>query len=379
MAWSFGILLSSYLPSVDAARVDTSTPTRTASSSPPPYTDVADEEGETLESINQLPSVMGDPESHRRELIKKALELRDSKDKIDEAKRWIQIDEYIRAADRVRSSTFTRCNLAALAHHQGDEVRAAEYYRKEQEQPLKRDATAHQKFIRDICDMHAAVAYERVGELKITAPARSTVWINGEYAGIAPLAAGVFVKPNEEQRVVAELEDRTEIQKSVKVKAGKRTTLELQSPKPQEAKREVPKATDVRVVATEAQTEQKQNKQGGLGRDLRIGGMATVGVGFGVLLGGVIWKAVAKSALSAAKGNDDTLCGTLPTNSRDCAPYYQDIDSADHFIYLSTGILGLGLGGVGLSFLFPDTPPNPGGTKAIGASLPKGLTISGAF
>ncbi len=210
----------------------------------PPHADFADEEGETLASISKMPSIAGDRESRRRELIKAAFELRESKAKMDESVRWTKIDEYLRAADRIRSTTFTRCNLAMSAQQSGDVVRAAEYFRKERANPLPPTATEHQKFVRDECDTHAALAFERVGELNIVAPAHSSVWINHEYVGVAPLAASIFVRPNEEQQILIELEDKAELKRTVKVKAGKSTTLEFQSaPEPETEAKEHTKAS----------------------------------------------------------------------------------------------------------------------------------------
>lgn len=335
----------------------------------PPQTDFADEEGETLASIKQMPSILNDPETRRRELIKAAFELRDSKAKMDEKTRWIRIDEYIRAADRIRSSTFTRCNLAMLAQQSGNEVRAADYFRKERENPLPETATQHQKVIRDVCDTHAALAFERVGELNIEAPPHSAVWINHEYIGAAPLAASVFVRPNEEHNVVIELMDNTELKRRVKVQAGKSTTLKFQSPPEAEVEAKEPKNDIKAPPPPPSRPEEDPTWKYALAGSAILGGtgvvLATVGVVRGALLDDSAMQS-SNDGLNCASSEKVGMCLSTAANKA----------SAQTLSLTGVGLMGAALVGGITSFLLRSKPVN---TPIFLALSPSGAYLQGTF
>ncbi len=333
-----------------------------------PQGDFADEEGETLASINKMPSILGDRESHRRELIKAALEVQESKAKMDESMRWTKIDEYLRAADRIRSSTFTRCNLAMAAQRSGDIVRAAEYFRKEQANPLPQTATEHQKFIRDACDMHAALAYERVGEVKVVAPAHSSVWINHEYVGAAPLAASIFVKPNEEQHIMIELEDKSELKRTVRVKAGKSTTLEFQSaPEPKTDAKDMPKASMSLPPRMEEDPTWKYA--------LAVGGTLLIS-GFTLSAIGTSMHSSIQEEFEQATGKDGNPCSQSNNSiQRECSAILDKHQIASTVNYTGLGFLGGAMVAGGIALLTYKFP-----APRISVALsPNSLALKGSF
>lgn len=356
---------------------------------PAPTEAFADKFGETPEAIQKLPYIVGDPETQRRDLILKAYELRvTDKAATRNPKRLAQLDEYLRAADRIRSSTFTRCNLGLVAHHRGDIVRAAEHFQRERAQPLPKDASDADKGLRHACEIYAALAYERVGMLKIAAPNASVVWVNHRMVGTAPVVGYVFVKPNEEQTVRIVLDDESELRKKVVLEAGQSTTLEFQSVKPKEPVREpaavkenAPGVGPVREQAAMKQDVMVEPRGGGWKRDMMIGGTVMAGVGLGALIGTSIWKMVAKSKLPKTQGTNPPTC-----EKRTDAPYepclilQNDMDTADILGLISTGVLGIGLTGIGIYLFSPQSPsPSPVSSPTFKAKLPTGLGIQGAF
>ncbi len=335
----------------------------------PPQTDFADEEGETLASIKQMPSILNDPETRRRDLIKAAFELRDSKTKMDEKTRWIRIDEYIRAADRIRSSTFTRCNLAVLAQQSGNEVRAADYFRKERENPLPKSATQHQKVIRDVCDTHAALAFERVGELNIEAPPDSAVWINHEYIGAAPLAASVFVRPNEEHNVVIELMDNTELKRRVKVQAGKSTTLKFQSPPEAEVGAKERKNDIKAPPPPPFRPEEDPTWKYALAGSAVLGGAGVVLTMVGIVRGALMDDPAVQS------GSDGLDC-TSTKSSKLCLEAVASKASTQTLSLTGVGLVGAALAG-GLTSFF--LKPKSANTPISLALSPSGAYLQGTF
>lgn len=330
------------------------------------------DENETLASIKQKPLIIGDPETQRRTWIIKAFELRDSKAKMDQAARWAQIDEYMRAADHIRSSTFTRCNLAMLAHHQGDHVRAAEYFRLEQAHPLPKDASDDRKFTRHLCDTMAALAYQRVGELNIEAPDHSVVWINHEYVGSAPLLASVFVKPNEEQNVLIELTDKTELRRTVKVKAGRSTTLEFQStekPVAEEAKeKEAPKPPPPlplpRVEPEDATWKYVAVASG----TLFVSGVVLSGIGTAKLAAG-------QDEYESATADDSQVCTDL-IGKKECRSILLEHRSATALNYAGLGLLGGAVVTGIIAYVLKPTQP----TSPVSVALsPNSITVHGTF
>ena len=342
-----------------------------------PTDELSDDLGETPESIAALPWIVGDRESTRREWIKKAYDLRADKTAGDEASRKHQIDEYLRAADSIRSSTFTRCNLGLLAHERGDVVSSPQYFRRETSQPLREGATSREKFIRHVCETYAALAKQRVGELNIKAPEHSTVWINHHYVGAAPLLGTVFVKPNEEQNVKVKLADRSELRETVAVRPGESTTLEFYSPE-KEKELTLPKVS-VSVPREGMMLPAPEEKW----RERMLwGSMALTGAGLGILIGSSIFRAVTNGKLETTRGDAPEVCSRLPTNDKNCFMIHGDIRTADLLGYLSAGILGVGVTGITVYFVYPQSP-STGSTSSknqiLQASLPGGLGFQGTF
>lgn len=345
-----------------------------------PRADLSFEQGETLESINALPWIVGDRESQRREWIKKAFDLKADKSKTPALKNT-QIYEFLDAADHHRSSTFTRCNLGMLAHERGDVLHAAEYFQRELRTPLPPNASEQTKLIRHVCETYASLAFVRVGALRVLAPDESKVWVDTRFAGDAPLLGAVFVKPNQDVEVRVQLNDEGELREKVSVGAGETTTLEFQSKK----KPQTPNAPKAGLPFVPRGEKASGNWAPMSKAEPSAAKTAlfwtSVGVGaIGAVLGvvGMAVEISANARLDTAVAKDGTPCRATFNTFDDniCGPLNSSVQTANLLQYIGLGQVALG--GVGL--LIYGLYPEPARAN-MGAynPLPKGLVIQGTW
>ncbi len=350
----------------------------------------ADDERE--DTIEQLPNLPGDKESQRRALIKEAWKFsrksdRFKQDSPEQRENITQAYRLIFAADKIRSTTFTRCNLGMMSILLDQPIRAAEHFEREQQNPFPPPSKQADHELRDTCDFHYAEALTRVGRLRISAPPSSDVWVDTRMVGKAPVLGSVFVEPDRDHVVRIKLDSERELREVVSVGAGESTTLEFHSPEfskkiePPEMKPEtqlplLPRRPD-QVPIRLNQGTQGQDEQWRIG--LKWGGFALTGAGAMLGVGAALWQWQAQSALgSTIDASTGLSCRNMPETARDCVPIHKEIGVTNALLYTSVGMAFLGAVGLGFSFLYPqDTASGFRGQNA--QWIPSGVQFHGRW
>lgn len=331
---------------------------------------------ETPEGIAKLPNIPGDRETYRRNMIARAWqEKHDKNPDKNPLQKFASMYDWLKAADGVRSSSFTRCNLGLLAHELGHAIDAAEHFQREFLTHYPHDGTAHNKLVRDVCEIVGKVAMVRVGELSIVAPERSQVWVDHSVKGRAPLLGSVFVLPNKEHLVRAQLSDGSELRETIVLRPGESRTLELQSPK----KAEHPSGTLPFVARRERNAGELavlKRPEPKLKTAAFYGGVAVGAIG---LVMGAIGMGIgisANQALDSTKIDDDDTCRTMPSQRGLCGGIYDNIMMSTTLMY--SGIVSMGIGSAGL-LVYALYPEHSMGAGTFSKSLPTGLGIQGRW
>lgn len=332
-----------------------------------PLIDTYAQDDESEAGIKKIPSVRGDTETYRRNFLMRAWQASHDKN-MPEKERYAEMFRWVKAADEIRSTTFTRCNLGILAQEMGEPLDAAEYFRAEFQTRYPHDESPDNKLRRDLCEMSGREVLANLAELTIVAPDKSDVFVGTHLAGRAPLAASVFVTPKEEHVVRVKLpKGEGELRETVSLRAGESRTLELYPPKKPEPN----------IVVKEVPVLVQMDP--GWRRDVRTAGWVLGGVGLGLLAGGSVLRMVTDHQMDEIVPTDNAPCTQLNPNHVTCAPLHADIHVANVLTYLSLGFLTAGGIGLGIGYSGPASPVVGMKAQALQLKLPTYVSIQGAW